>query len=156
MAKAIYTLELPIYVKLETKVRNFLHIVENPASTGSLSGTYWKGFVNLSYFDGEKTHKVSFTPVDKDSNLSEADLLKLKKNISIFMSKLNSSMSLIGTEGCEIHIDLVEGLTEEVKGTYGNEIKSLVVVSIIANSTAAELALNSFFTVIEKSSLNFG
>ena len=156
MANAIYTLELPIYVDLENKVRHFLHVVENPASTGSLSGTYWKGFVNLSYFDGEKTHEVSFTPVDKASNFSEADHLKLKKHISIFMSKLNSSMSLIGTDGCEIHIDLVEYLSEEVEATYGNEIKSLVIVSIIANSTAAELALNSFFTVIEKSSLNFG
>ena len=158
MANEIHTLELPVYVDLGRRVRSFLHMVEKPVATGSLMGEFCKsnGTVNFYYREGENKYHTVFTPIKEDTKLSDTARKKLSKDISIFMSKLNSSMSLIGRGGCEICINLVEDLEQDAKKIYGSDIKSLIVVTITAKEgSATQLAINSFFTVIENSSLNF-
>lgn len=158
MANEIHTLKLPVYVDLGRRVRAFLHMVEKPVATGSLMGEFCKsnGLVTLYYREGENKHHAVFTPVKEDTKLSDATRKKLSKDTSIFMSKLNSSMSLLGKGGCEICINLVEDLEKDAKKIYGIDIKSLIVVTItVKEGSAAQLAINSFFTVIENSSLNF-
>ena len=148
----IYTLEVPLFIEPTRKVRAFFKQVENPSATGSLLGMFWKGNLTFTYYDGEKSMQAVLAPANKDS-LSATAKRKYEKMISIFISKLNCTTALIG-KGCEVNVHLIEDLTDEAKRVYGKDIKAMIIVTVNAKNTATEVALNTFFTVVEKSSLN--
>lgn len=149
----IYTLEVPLFVEPTRRTRTFFKHVENPSATGSLLGMFWKGNLTFTYYDGKKSMQAVLAPVNKDT-LSATVKRKYERMISIFVSKLNCTTALIG-KGCEVNVQLEEDFTdEEVKKVYGKDIKAMIIVTVNAKNTATEVALNTFFTVVEKSPLN--
>lgn len=96
--------------------------------------------------------ETSVVPVSEQ--FSKTRYSKLIKKVSIFTSKFNCSMSLLNKD-CEIFIDLAKP-TETDKELHGKDVVTLIKVQVICKSTATEIALSSFFTVVESSPLNIG
>lgn len=152
MKESLHLFEVPLYTEPSRRFNSFIKAVEHPTVTSSLMGKYWKGRLSfICYTDGKK-RETSVVPIPE--HISKTRYAKLVKKVSIFTSKLNCSMSLLSKD-CKIFIELAKPI-EPDKELYGKDVVALIKVQVICKSTPAELALSSFFTVVESSPLNIG
>lgn len=144
-----HSFEVPIYKSLD---RDFLENMKMFSKSLAIP------VANVQYF----RENLTFTSIDENGakillsvspiagGLSKYRVSKAWQQISNFASKFNCAMSLVDKGGIQLSIE-VANASDEDKAVYGKEICHIIRTTVVVTDLALEMALDSFFMVIDMS-----
>lgn len=152
---AIHTFEVPLYRVPEQNFRETMKLFSHPQVVPMATAKYWRDELTFMFTaDNGKEISCSVNPIPDGCSKTRAS--KLKQQISNFASKFNCSMSLMGKDrDFQFSVDIIEP-SDEDKALYGRTVCSVIKVTLVVTSLPVEMALDSFFTVIDMSPRNRG
>lgn len=150
---AIHTFEVPLYRVPKQDFRETMKLLSHPQAVPMATVKYWREELTFTFIaDNGKEISCSVNPIP--DGCSKTRTSKLRKQISNFASKFNCSMSLLGKDkDFQCSVDVVEP-SDESKALYGRTVCFVIKVTLIVTSLPVEMALDSFFTVIDMSPQN--
>jgi len=143
----IHTLEVPFYVEPSQQFERFIKRLNRSQGSSLFFVKYWKGKITFTLDSRDNEYTISICPFP--INFDELRKIDIEKSISAFCSKLNCANAFLGKD-CDLYVKLAKPDDEHVD-IYGKDIKFLIIVTIICRSTAVEMAIDNFFTVVDMS-----